>query len=89
MPRLDYKISIGQLLEIGVILIAVVLAWGRLEANQRSIQADFETHMKEVDVLKKQYVRTDVQAVKEGRVEERLTEILTRLERIEKRLNRW
>ena len=89
LPRFESRISLGHIIEIAAILVALVLAWGRLEANQSQLRDQLRDHFAEVEVLKGQYVRRDVHDQADRRIDEKLSAIEKKLELIERAVKRW
>lgn len=84
-PKINWQISIGNIVQIGVFLVAAGLGWATLSAqvnsntvainDARAVRADLETRMRSVE-------NTSVRA------DERLSSIYALLSRIDARLER-
>lgn len=82
MPTIKYDLSVTKLIEIGAILVAISLAWGKLDGRLTTI----EESMQQVRHAQQEYVRSDVQLERDARTSYSLQEIDRRLARIENSL---
>ena len=80
---IDPKISLGTILEIVALVFMVGTAYSQLSNNQSHIKELLGVQAVQIDALKKEYVRVDMQAIRDQRLDERLDEVKSSLVRIE------
>lgn len=80
----EKKITLGNLIQIAVLVVAIVLAYGRMEANQEIIRGRVDQISKEVESARLQFVRADVHTLQIQVIQERLDEIQQDLKEIKK-----
>jgi hypothetical protein len=85
MTELKNQVSIGNLLQIAVMIIGVGLAWGVMSARADQAERDLSSAQSSLSQIE---IRVRTLETSDARNDERLTTILATLGRIDQRLER-
>lgn len=96
MPRIDQTISLGNILNLGALVVAVAVAWGvmteRGESTRKSIDTLDQSLMREADARRRAEAAIEARVrtleAAQARADERFNSVLQVLGRIEARLER-
>ena len=84
----DKKITLGNIIEIGVLLVAITLAYGKFQATQDVMWVQITDSKDAIQVLKKEAVKQDVHNLQIQMINEKLADIQADLKEIKKEVKK-
>lgn len=79
----ESKVTLGNLIQIGSLLIVVLASYFSLQANQEKLALRVDQQVQTMQQIQTQYLRSDVQEARSAGVESQLRLMNQRLDRIE------
>ena len=84
--RFDSRITLGNLLEIGTLIVVITTGYYSLKGSQEVIKNQVEQQTTSIQEIKQQYLRADLAQIRQETIATELRYLNQRLDRIEKAL---
>ncbi len=84
--RFDSRITLGNLLEIGTLIVVITTGYYSLKGSQEVIKNQVEQQTSTIQEIKQQYLRADLAQIRQETIASELRFLNQRLDRIEKAL---
>jgi hypothetical protein len=84
--KFESRITLGNIIEIITLLTVIVMSYANLKGSQEIIRVQLERQTADVNEIKQQYLRADIQQTRQEIITSELKFLNQRLDRIEKAL---
>lgn len=84
----DKRITLGNVIEIVVLLVAIVTAYSRLQTSQATVELQLAAQKVQTDEIKSSYVRADLHKIQMDTINEKLADISSDIKEIKKEVKK-